>query len=103
MTEDIVVPEILIAKYQKMFRILESWEIFPVTDITTGYANQITIDIDKKRASIYPRSITIPMEEYILHELLHIVLQASSSYEDEELSVQDICMLVKAAQQQSLA
>ena len=85
---------------KKKFRILDDWAIIMGSDRTldgTPYTGQCTINLDKHIAIIYPwHTNELEPSDYILHEILHIVIQAVlADYKYRELFVQDLCTQFK--------
>jgi len=89
----------LIPKYQNMFRILDKWKI--VYEDDGVYGDQCCHNGTKRIATIYPVTVKTDMDDYVLHELLHICqceLRKKSKYlvkrKKEEMFIQDICKII---------
>ena len=86
-----------IEEYRKGFRCLSSWKIKYVTD--EGLLDLVSFNSETKEASIYPPSNLeeVDMEEYIMHEILHIVFAEYRNSVDEcfeDDTITDICQFI---------
>ncbi len=88
-----------IAEIQKMFGSLDRWCIILGMDIDADgspYTDHVCIDVDRKKAMIYPWHDEDEPGDYLLHEMLHIAFAAAGAdKEAEELAVQDLCILIR--------
>ncbi len=98
--------ERLIVEYQRMFKLLDGWAI--IYDTTAKYKNQCAINLAKKQATIYEWiGDGIELDNFILHEILHINLRVVRDYENkecldnEETFVRDICNFIDRARSDS--
>lgn len=77
-------------------RILKDWDIDIETD--GPYYGQSVINEPMKVATIYDWDPDDDRpEDFFLHEYLHIAVRATKTREDEEILVQDICLLIQKA------
>lgn len=81
-----------------MFRILNKWKIEYIDD--GKYYDQCCTHHRKRIAGIYPISVETDIDDYVLHEILHICQKElrKGKYMDrrekEELFVQDLCQII---------
>jgi len=90
---------------KKKFCILDDWTITMGSDQgldETPYTGQCNINLSKHIAIIYPwHTNELEPSDYILHEILHIAIQALLlDYDYRELFVQDLCIQFKEKDQE---
>jgi hypothetical protein len=90
--------ERLIPRYQKMFRILEKWDIQYEDDGV--YGDQCWHNNKTRIARIYPVTVETNIDDYVFHEILHICQSElriggyKNKREKEEMFVQDLCKIM---------